>query len=178
MKIGRRLAREGILGRFAVDFVVSRSHGTWRSFAIEVNLRQGGTTHTFLMLKFLTGGAFDPEQDVFVADSGIPKHYVASDSVESEAFKLFTPDCFIEKTQRRGLWFNHDRQVGVVFHMISGLPELGRVGLIAIGDSRDDAETRYRRAIEVIHEEAAAAAERGDRADRTQREIEGEPASV
>ena len=38
--------------------------------------------------------------------------------------------------------------------MISGLPTLGRVGLTAIGDSREEAEDRYHRTVEVISEEA------------------------
>src|SRR4029077_5298393 len=39
-KIGRRLAKEGVLGRFALDFVAVRSKGSddWRVFAIEINL--------------------------------------------------------------------------------------------------------------------------------------------
>jgi hypothetical protein len=48
-RIGERLAREGVLGRFAVDFVVVQSgDGSWTSYAIELNLRKGGTTHPFL----------------------------------------------------------------------------------------------------------------------------------
>jgi hypothetical protein len=40
--IGRRLAREGVLGRFAIDFVVVRNiAGTWTPYAIELNLPQG-----------------------------------------------------------------------------------------------------------------------------------------
>ncbi|WP_456847517.1 peptide ligase PGM1-related protein, partial [Cellulomonas sp. P5_C6] len=58
--IGRRLAREGVLGRFAVDFVVVRdASGAWTAHAIELNLRKGGTTHPFLTLQFLTDGRYD-----------------------------------------------------------------------------------------------------------------------
>jgi hypothetical protein len=40
--IGRRLAREGVLGRFAIDFVVVRdTTGSWTPYAIELNLRKG-----------------------------------------------------------------------------------------------------------------------------------------
>src|SRR5947199_592920 len=52
-KVGRRLAREGVIGRFALDFVVVRSNGKWEPYAIEINLRKGGTTHPFLTLQFL-----------------------------------------------------------------------------------------------------------------------------
>jgi hypothetical protein len=59
-KVGRRLAKEGVIGRFALDFVVVRSDGKWHPYAIEINLRKGGTTHPFLTLQFLTDGKYDP----------------------------------------------------------------------------------------------------------------------
>ena len=56
----QRLAREGVLGRFAIDFVVVRdADGEWTPYAIELNLRKGGTTHPFLTLQFLTDGRYD-----------------------------------------------------------------------------------------------------------------------
>ena len=60
-KIGERLAQEGVLGRFAVDFVVVRDRqDAWTPYAIELNLRKGGTTHPFLTLQFLTDGDVRP----------------------------------------------------------------------------------------------------------------------
>jgi hypothetical protein len=42
MRIGERLATEGALGRFALDFVVTRNNaGDWSAYAIELNLRKG-----------------------------------------------------------------------------------------------------------------------------------------
>ena len=70
--IGARLAREGALGRFAIDFVVARdATGAWSSYAIELNLRKGGTTHPFLTLQFLTDGRYQPETALFLmSDAG------------------------------------------------------------------------------------------------------------
>ena len=40
--VGRRLAREGVIGRFAIDFVVVQAQdGQWQPYAIEINLRKG-----------------------------------------------------------------------------------------------------------------------------------------
>ena len=48
VKVGERLASEGVIGRFAMDFVAVRSaDGSWEPYAIELNLRKGGTTHPF-----------------------------------------------------------------------------------------------------------------------------------
>ena len=69
--VGTRLAELGVLGRFAVDFVVVRSgDGTWTPYAIELNLRKGGTTHPFLTLQFLTDGRYDADRAVFLTPTG------------------------------------------------------------------------------------------------------------
>jgi len=41
--IAEALARQGVIGRFAIDFVVTRSNGSWGIHAVEINLRNGGT---------------------------------------------------------------------------------------------------------------------------------------
>src|SRR5438105_7426458 len=91
-KVGNRLAKEGVIGRFALDFVVVRSNGKWEPYAIEINLRTGGTTHPFLTLQFLTDGAYDPGTGIFTAPNGQQKFFVASDHVESPSYRTLTPD--------------------------------------------------------------------------------------
>ena len=156
-KIGDRLAKEGVLGRFALDFVTVRQNGLWRPYAIELNLRKGGTTHPFLTLQFLTDGSYDAERAVFTAPSGQEKHFVASDHVENEAYRGLTPDDLFEIAALRGLHFDHARQKGVVFHMLAALAEDGWFGMTAVGDSPAEADETYRHAIAVLDEEAAAA---------------------
>src|SRR5947209_9612528 len=90
-KVGRRLAKEGVIGRFALDFVVVRSNGKWDPYAIEINLRKGGTTHPFLTLQFLTDGTYDPESSIFTAPTGQEKFFVASDYVVSPTYATLTP---------------------------------------------------------------------------------------
>jgi len=153
-KIGARLAKEGVLGRFALDFVTVRKNGAWHPYAIELNLRKGGTTHPFLTLQFLTDGAYDPETAVFTAPSGREKHFVASDHVENPAYRGLTPDDLFDIVARRGLHFDHSRQTGVVFHMMAALAEEGWVGMTAVGDSPEDADETYARAVAVLDEEA------------------------
>ncbi len=151
LKIGRRLATEGVIGRFAIDFVVTRSAGEpWRSYAIELNLRKGGTTHPFLTLQFLTDGTFDAEAGVFRAPSGATKYFVASDHIEHESMRGLEPEDLFDIVVLNDLHFDHARQVGAVFHMMSALPEMGRVGVTAVGNSREEAEERYHEVIDAI----------------------------
>jgi hypothetical protein len=154
-KIGRRLAREGIVGRFAVDFiVVRRPDGGWDAYAIEVNLRKGGTTHPFLTLQFLTDGRYDADAGRFATALGHEKFYVASDHVESPRYRAFTPDDLFEIVSRHRLHFDHTSQTGVVLHMVSGVGADGRLGATAIGDSPAAAEALYQRLAAVLDEEA------------------------
>ena len=156
VKVGRRLAEEGVIGRFAVDFVVVRSEAGWDPYAIELNLRKGGTTHPFLTLQFLTDGVYDLETGVFTAPSGREKHFIASDHVESPLYRTLTPDDLFDIAVRRELHFDQSRQTGVVFHMMSALGEHGRTGLTAVAESPSGAEQLYERVVSVLDEECAA----------------------
>jgi hypothetical protein len=153
--IGERLARDGALGRFAVDFVVVRgADGEWASYAIELNLRRGGTTHPFLTLQFLTDGRYDAGTALFITPRGHEKHLVATDHLESEELRGLMPSDLFDIVARHGLHFDQSRQVGIVFHMISCLTEHGRIGLTAVGDTAKEADRRYRDAQRILLEEA------------------------
>jgi hypothetical protein len=152
-KVGKRLAKEGVIGRFALDFVVVRSNGKWEPYAIEINLRKGGTTHPFLTLQFLTDGCYNSETGIFTAPNGQQKFFVASDHVESPSYRTLTPDDLFDIVVRHDLHFDQTRQTGVVFHMMSALGELGRTGLTAVGNSHEDAKVTYERAVAVLSQE-------------------------
>jgi hypothetical protein len=156
-KIGRRLAREGVLGRFARDIVVARPKGggPWQPYGIEINLRKGGTTHPFLTLQFLTDGTYDADTAQFTAPGGRRKFFVASDHVESPAYRALTPEDLFDLALRHGLHFDQTRLTGIVFHMMSALPESGRTGLTAVGDSPEEAERLYQRFLAVLQAETA-----------------------
>jgi hypothetical protein len=161
VKVGRRLAKEGVIGRFALDFVVVRLNGKWEPYAIEINLRKGGTTHPFLTLQFLTDGTYDPETAIFTAPTGQQKFFVASDHVESRSYRTLTPDDLFDIVVRHDLHFDQTRQTGVVFHMMSALGELGRTGLTAVGNSHEDAKATYERAVTVLDQETGGPGEGG-----------------
>jgi hypothetical protein len=155
LPIGRLLAESGVIGRFAVDFVVARSAGSpWRAEAIELNLRKGGTTHPYLTLQFLTGGSYDPDSGLFMAPGGAARYYVASDHVEVEGLRSFTPADLVDVALMRGLHFDQAGSVGSVFHMLSALPEHGRIGVTSVGESPADAQRRYDEVVAVLAEEA------------------------
>jgi hypothetical protein len=162
MVIGQRLAELGTLGRFAVDFVVVQDEsGAWTPYAIELNLRKGGTTHPFLTLQFLTDGTYDGARGVFLTPTGSSKYLVATDHLEDDRLKALTVTDLFDIVVNNGLHFDQSRRTGVVFHMISCLTERGRVGLTAVGDSPGDAQRIYEEAQAVLLREAERALEEG-----------------
>ncbi|PYM66180.1 MAG: hypothetical protein DMD79_03430 [Candidatus Rokuibacteriota bacterium] len=160
-KVAQLLLSTGVIGRFAFDFVVVRRGATWAPYAIELNLRKGGTTHPFLTLQFLTDGAYDPDRAVFTAPSGRPKCFVATDHLESDAYRGLTPDDVFDALVRHRLHFNQSSQTGVVLHMLSALSERGRLGLTAVGESQAEADQIYERAVRALDAEAEAAGRPG-----------------
>ncbi|MBT3714569.1 MAG: hypothetical protein HOG15_14570 [Anaerolineae bacterium] len=153
-KIGNRFAKEGVVGLFALDFVVLRSRWRWEKYAIEVNLRKGGTTHPYLTLHFLTGGNFDANKGVYKTLQGHAKYYVATDALKSEAFKKLTPQELFDIVSNHRLHFDHTSHTGIVLHMISSVSTLGKLGLTAIGNSPEHAEEIYQKFVEVLEEAA------------------------
>ena len=157
-RIGELLAREGVLGRFAVDFVTVRRGSDWEADAIEVNLRKGGTTHPFLTLQFLTDGRYDPAAGRFVTPGGEDRHLVATDHFEHPSLRGLRVEDLFDLLARTGLSFDQARQTGVVFHMLSALTTFGRVGMTAIGATPVAAQELYDAAEQALLDEAREAA--------------------
>ncbi|MEO8323578.1 MAG: ATP-grasp domain-containing protein, partial [Actinomycetota bacterium] len=104
-RIGHMLAAEGVIGSFGIDFIVVPTDEGERVFLSEINLRMGGTTHPFLMAKYVTGGEYDESTGELTVD-GAPVAYVATDNLKSESFKVFSPARLIEALRERGLFYD------------------------------------------------------------------------
>jgi len=155
LRIGRVLAGKGVVSRLSVDFLARRDHpgAEWSLQALEINLRMGGTTHPMLALRFLTGGALDPETGLFRGPSGLAKYYRATDSLQSEAYRSLVPEDLVEILTVNRLGFSHGTQTGVLFHMMGAVSEFGKVGVVAIGDSRIEAESIFAKTVETLDDE-------------------------
>ncbi|MGN6870974.1 MAG: peptide ligase PGM1-related protein [Solirubrobacteraceae bacterium] len=145
-RVAERLADTGVIGRLAIDFLVTRGDDNrWQPFALEVNLRMGGTTHPYQTLARLTGGSYDPHTARFTTRQGHPRHYVATDHLEIQQPEMLGQPALLARAMREDLGFDYDRGCGVVFHMLSSVEPLATVGVTAIADSPDSAEDLYTR---------------------------------
>ena len=154
-RVGEVLAAKGVVSRFGVDFLVGRAgpKAHWELFALEINLRIGGTTHPFLALQFLTGGKLDPETGAFASPGGASKFYRSTDNLRLDAYRGLGPEDLIDITTMNRLHYDHGTGTGVLFHMIGALSQYGKLGLTAIGNSHEEADAIYARALAVLDRE-------------------------
>jgi PGM1 C-terminal domain len=144
-RMAERLAAVGVIGRLGIDFVVARQPGwRWQPFAVELNLRMGGTTHPQQTLVCLTGGAYDAERATFITPSGEPRHYVANDHLETPELGRLGADGLLAAARRQRLTWDGQRGTGAVFHMLGSVGQLGRAGVTAIAETAEAADSIYR----------------------------------
>jgi hypothetical protein len=150
LRISEVLARRGALGRFSVDFVSLPTDEGWRHYAIEINLRKGGTTHPYLMLQYLSDGDYDPETGLYRTPNGQERYYLASDNLVDERYLGLDTDDLIDIAVCNRLHYHAGSQTGVVFHLLGALSTFGKLGVVSVGASPDEAEAGYERTVEVL----------------------------
>lgn len=151
--ISLELKKQGVLGRFSIDFISIKENNKWMHYAIEINLRKGGTTHPFLMLEYLTGGEYDAEKGSYFTANKQPRFYICSDNLQDDKYKGLTPHDLIDIAICNGLLYDGTSQEGVIFHLISTLSQYGKLGVLCIGETAERAQNFYKKTIEVLSTE-------------------------
>ncbi|CAK6699120.1 MULTISPECIES: peptide ligase PGM1-related protein [unclassified Synechococcus] len=141
--VGEALAAEGALERYAVDVVARRFSGHWDLQAIEVNLRQGGTTHPFMALRHTTSGRLDPATGAFLSPSGQALYYEATDNLCDPRLRGLLPEDLIDLVAEAGLHFDPAHLRGSLFHLLGCLSQYGKLGMTCIGRSPEEAAAVY-----------------------------------
>lgn len=152
--VANEMCKYGVLGRFGVDFISVKEKDGWNHYAIEVNLRKGGTTHPYLMLQFLTDGNYNGETGLYLAANEQPRYYYASDNLKSENYKGLTPHDLIDIAMCNELLYDGSTQEGVMFHLIGALSQYGKLGVVCIGSSPERAYNLYEKTVNVLDKEA------------------------
>lgn len=153
LRVGRVLKDEGVVGRFAVDFISverEREPGTWDSYAIEINLRMTGTTHPLMLMRMLNDGHYDPVSGLYLTKRGDSRVYVSSDTMTAPAYRGLLVDDLLDIAAVHGLHYQPWTDSGVVFHMTGALSQFGKVGLTAIGETPEAAAAWFERTREAL----------------------------
>ena len=118
-------------------------------FAVEINLRHGGTTHCFNMLKFITNGHYDRESGRFFNRQGQERVYYAVDVIRSAAYRGISPSDLIDAQREHGLQVGPE-ETGVVFHRLGSLNRHGKLGFTAFATSAADSERMYQQTLDLM----------------------------
>lgn len=149
-KVGTYLAQQGAIGCFGVDVVATQTTQGWELYAIEINLRKGGTTHPFMTLKFLTDGHYELASGLFYSKHRRPKYYIASDNLCQPHYRGLLPNDLLDMIARYHLHFDSSTETGTVFHLMGALSEFGKLGLLSIGNTPEEAQAIYNQTIGVL----------------------------
>ena len=155
-KVTDVLARKGIVGRFAIDFVSTQTPAGWVHHAIEINVRKGGTTHPFLSLNLLTNGTYDDATGLYHSAAGRACYYAASDNLCRPAYRSLTASAVTAAAAREGLHFDAATERGVIFHMLGALAEHGKVGAVCIDRTREGARRLLEQTVAFLDRESGA----------------------
>ena len=139
--MGEILLAEGAIGYYGVDFL--KVDGKY--YAIEINLRQGGTTHLRAQAMLACDAVFDQKTGHFVDSHGRHVFYAGSDGFVDERLKTLSPHRLVEHFSDCGLNFRHSTRTGVMFHLLDSVNRSGTVGITAVSDTRDGARNLFHR---------------------------------
>jgi hypothetical protein len=138
-RVGQALHEKGIdRGAYAVDFIAVCRSGQWQVFACELNLRATGTQHGFDMATTLLGTV--PDSTGVLHVGGERRVYLTSDSIMSEHLVGLRPATLIGAVEQSPLHYQPTRKQGIVLHLLSTLPTLGKFGALCVADSHETAE--------------------------------------
>lgn len=149
-KVAEALAKSGVMGRFAVDFISVKEESGWKHYAIEINLRKGGTTHPYILLQFLTDGDYDYENGMYLTANRQTRYYFCSDNLKNEKYIGLTPHDLIDIAMLHQLHYDGTSQEGVMFHLIGALSQYGKLGVVCIGSTPERAKNFYEQTVKVL----------------------------
>jgi hypothetical protein len=156
LRVARALAAKGLVSRLSIEFLVrgGADGAAPELLGSEINFGVGGSTHPLLAVRFLCGGEVDPETGLLRCPSGRPKYYRATDHLQSDAYRSFLPEDLIDILTLNGFNFSPHTESGALVYMLGALTQFGRLGLLAVGSSRADAEEVFRRTVRKLDEES------------------------
>ena len=168
-EIGRELVHLGAVGPASIDFIaiprtssdtqaltdgVVYGRGDYMLYAVEINLRRGGTTHPLNATSFLTGGRYNSGSGTFKLPSGREVCYVSFSNIAPPEARGLCPNDIIDIVTEFGLHYNSSTCSGVLFHMMGALSQFGRLSGTCVAESHEKAWQLVENVREILAREA------------------------
>ena len=154
LRVGEVLQDKGTVGRLAIDFLcVPAGDGSWKHYAIETNLRLGGTTHPMMLLRMMTDGRYDPDTGLYLTPRSEPQFYVATDSMRADSYRGLLVEDLLDIAAVDGLHYQAWSESGVLFHFTGALSEFGKLGITAVGKSPAEGDHWFEQTRQVLDRE-------------------------
>ena len=150
--VAKVLSAEGVIGSFAMDFVVGAKGDVFLS---EINLRMGGTTHPFLMVRHASLGTYDEDTGILTTGAG-PRVYTATDNLKSEAYIGLDPVDVLAAIRDEGLAYDRKTHTGVFLHLLGALRAYGKLGMTCVAESTSEAEGLYKSVVGLLAQLSAS----------------------
>lgn len=132
-EVAKTLSFNGVIGPVSVDFLVVEEKSKAPSiYAIEINIRQGGTTHPFQTASSLLSGHYNRETGSLEDKDGHHRIYTSYDNLVLNGENGKDIHALRRVLKDEGLVFNKKTKSGFVFHMMSALEEFGKCGYTLI----------------------------------------------
>ena len=157
LRIGAVLAAKGVVSRFGIDFLLTRDDavGPLEGVGSRDQPPHGRHDAPLPRAPVPDGRAARSRRPASsTRRAGSPKFYRATDNLQSETFRGLLPEDLIEIVTINSLHYSHNSESGVLFHLIGALSEYGKLGMTAIGNTREEVEAIYGRTLRILGHEA------------------------
>jgi hypothetical protein len=146
------LVKAGARGHIGVDFLaLETDRGQWDLRALEINLRQTGTTHPNRTVRALVQGTW--HADGTLTHHGAPVCYESTDGLIDPAYRAITPEALVARLEASpDLGFDFQRARGVVPHLWTTLEPFGKIGATFIGGSAEECAALRQRFVDTLAE--------------------------
>lgn len=154
-KVGEVLRDQGVIGRFAIDFMSRQEKGVWKHYAVDLNMRKGGTTHPYQWTQAVTGAEFDLPSGTFRMPDGTERVYIGTDNFKRIGLKGKSSEDLLRILDQVKTTLPDGSKLGSFFHLVGTMPEYGKVGFTTVGRTQEEAQALYNRTVKVLEELAA-----------------------
>lgn len=149
-KVGEFLRDQGMVGRFAIDFMSRKENGVWRNYAVDLNIRKGGTTHPYQWAQAVTGAKFDEASGTLRMPDGSERVYIGTDNFKHNGLVGKNANDLLNILDEVTTELPDGSRIGSFFHLVGTMPEHGKVGFTTVGRNAEETQALYKRTKSVL----------------------------